>query len=76
VRYLLAVGDLLIGWRLLAQANVATAALAEGKDEDFYRGKIAAAAFFASNMLPSLSAVRSIIEEIDDEIMALPESAF
>ena len=76
VRYLLAVGDLLIGWRLLAQANVATAALAEGKDEDFYRGKIATAAFFASNMLPGLSAVRSIIEEIDDEIMALPESAF
>ncbi len=76
VRYLLAVGDLLIGWRLLAQADVATAALAEGKDEDFYRGKIATAAFFASNMLPNLTAVRSVIEEIDDEIMALPEAAF
>ena len=29
VRFLLAVGDLLIGWRLLVQANVAQAALAE-----------------------------------------------
>ena len=76
VRYLLAVGDLLIGWRLLVQANVATAALAHGKNEDFYRGKIATAAFFASNMLPSLSAVRSIIEEIDDDLMQLPEAAF
>ncbi len=76
VRYLLAVGDLLIGWRLLAQANVATAALAEGKNEDFYSGKIAAAAFFASNMLPGLGAVRAIIEEIDDEVMQLPEAAF
>ena len=76
VRYLLAVGDLLIGWRLLAQANVAAAALAEGKDENFYRGKIATAAFFASNLLPGLSSVRSIIEDIDDEIMQLPEAAF
>jgi hypothetical protein len=76
VRYLLAVGDLLIGWRLLVQANVATAALGAGADEDFYRGKIAVAAFFASNMLPKLTAVRSIIEDIDDEVMQLPEAAF
>ncbi|MGZ6777779.1 MAG: acyl-CoA dehydrogenase [Mycobacterium sp.] len=76
VRYLLAVGDLLIGWRLLAQANVATAALAEGRDEDFYRGKIATAAFFASNVLPALAAVRSIIDDIDDDVMRLPEAAF
>jgi hypothetical protein len=76
VRYLLAVGDLLIGWRLLVQANVATAALAAGKDDDFYRGKVAAAAFFAANVLPELAAVRSIIEEIDDDVMQLSESAF
>ncbi|HKV18312.1 MAG TPA: acyl-CoA dehydrogenase [Mycobacterium sp.] len=76
VRYLLAVGDLLIGWRLLAQANVATTALAEGKEEDFYRGKIATAAFFMANMLPTLTAVRSIVEQIDDDIMTLPEAAF
>jgi hypothetical protein len=76
VRYLLAVGDLLIGWRLLVQANVATAALAAGKDEDFYRGKLAVAAFFASNVLPKLTAVRSIIEDIDDDVMQLPEAAF
>ena len=55
VRYLLAVGDLLIGWRLLVQAGVARAALADSpsqQDELFYRGKIATAAFFAKNMLP------------------------
>lgn len=49
VRYLLAVGDLLIGWRLLVLAGVAHAALADGpsqNDEAFYRGKIAVAAFF------------------------------
>jgi alkylation response protein AidB-like acyl-CoA dehydrogenase len=77
VRFLLAVGDLIIGWRLLVQANVAQAALAAAKgDEAFYRGKIATATFFAANMLPNLEAVRSIIENLDDDIMSLPEAAF
>ena len=51
VRFLLAVGDLLIGWRLLVQADVA-ARRAAGRtarsDEAFYQGKIATAAFFAA----------------------------
>ena len=78
VRFLLAVGDLFIGWRLLAQADVAQAALAtaSANDEAFYRGKIATAQFFAKNMLPNLTALRGIIEAIDDDIMALPEAAF
>ena len=79
VRYLLAVGDLLIGWRLLVQAGKAHAALANSpsqSDESFYQGKIAVAAFFANNMLPRLSSLRVIIESIDDEIMRLSEAAF
>jgi alkylation response protein AidB-like acyl-CoA dehydrogenase len=77
VRFLLAVGDLIIGWRLLAQANVAQAALTAAKgDEAFYRGKVATATFFAANMLPNLAAVRGIIENLDDDIMTLPEAAF
>ena len=82
VRYLLAVGDLLIGWRLLVQASKACAALADSPskgekgDEPFYRGKIATAGFFAKNMLPRLTGVRTVIESIDDEIMRLSESAF
>jgi alkylation response protein AidB-like acyl-CoA dehydrogenase len=78
VRFLLAVGDLVIGWRLLAQADVAQTALATAtaNDDAFYRGKIAAARFFARNMLPHLTALRGIVEGIDDEIMTLPEAAF
>jgi alkylation response protein AidB-like acyl-CoA dehydrogenase len=79
VRYLLAVGDLLIGWRLLVQAGIARAALAQApatKDEAFYKGKIATAAFFAKNMLPRLTPLRGIIESLDDEIMRVPEDAF
>jgi len=78
VRFLLAVGDLLIGWRLLVQADIAQAALAtaSSKDEAFYQGKIATARFFAQNMLPNLTALRGIIDTIDDGIMQLPEAAF
>ncbi len=78
VRFLLAVGDLLIGWRLLAQAAVAQAAVATAptNDEAFYQGKIATAQFFAKNMLPNLTALRGVIDAIDDDIMRLPEAAF
>ncbi|MCV7098918.1 acyl-CoA dehydrogenase [Mycobacterium palustre] len=79
VRYLLAVGDLLIGWRLLVQAGVAHAALAGApseQDAPFYRGKIATAAFFAKNMLPRLTAQRKVLESIDDEVMRISEDAF
>jgi alkylation response protein AidB-like acyl-CoA dehydrogenase len=79
VRYLLSVGDLLIGWRLLAQACVAHAALAGAPseaDRAFYQGKVATAAFFAKNMLPKLSGLRTVIENVDDDIMRVPEEAF
>jgi hypothetical protein len=79
VRFLLAVGDLLLGWRLLVQANVAHAALAACppmSDEAFYQGKIAAAGFFAKNVLPNLTAVRGVIDSLDNEIMRVPEGAF
>jgi alkylation response protein AidB-like acyl-CoA dehydrogenase len=79
VRYLLAVGDLLIGWRLLVHAAIAHAALAGNPakaDAAFYQGKIATSAFFTKNMLPRLAAVRRVIESIDDEVMRVSEAAF
>ncbi|MBF6297893.1 acyl-CoA dehydrogenase [Nocardia amamiensis] len=79
VRFLLAVGDLLIGWRLLVQAEIAAAALAGDapeKDRAFYTGKVAAASFFAKNVLPTLTAVKGIIAALDNDIMELDEAAF
>ncbi|MET8774269.1 acyl-CoA dehydrogenase [Nocardia sp. NPDC004654] len=79
VRFLLAVGDLLIGWRLLAQAEIAAAALgegADGKDRAFYSGKVAVAKFFARNVLPQLTATRKVLAGIDNDIMELDEAAF
>ena len=79
VRFLMSVGDLVIGWLLLRQAAVAIAALdagAAGADKSFYDGKIAVASFFAKNMLPLLTSTRQVIETLDNEIMELDEAAF
>jgi alkylation response protein AidB-like acyl-CoA dehydrogenase len=79
VRYLMAVGDLLIGWRLLVQAGIARAALQNAPSDSetaFYQGKVAVAAFFAKNMLPKLGGVRSVLENIEDDIMRLSEDSF
>jgi hypothetical protein len=74
----MAVGDLIIGWRLLVQAQVALAALDANPtaDADFYIGKIATARFFAANVLPLLSGVRSVLSEVDYSVMELTEAAF
>jgi len=78
-RLLLAAGDLVVGWLLLRQAEVAQNALdggATGKDADFYRGKVAAASFYAKNVLPKIAAERAIAEATDNDLMDVPESAF
>jgi alkylation response protein AidB-like acyl-CoA dehydrogenase len=79
VRFLMSVGDLVIGWLLQRQAAVAIEALdagATGADRSFYEGKIAVASFFAKNMLPLLTSTRQVVETIDNEIMELDEAAF
>jgi len=79
VRLLMAVGDLLVGWLLLRQAEVALDALGgevSAKDRPFYEGKVGAARFFATTQLPLLSAHRAIVENADDSLMELPEAAF
>ena len=75
----MAVGDLMIGWLLLRQAEVALAALDNGASEAdtaFYNGKIGVASFFAKNVLPELTAARGIIENIDNDVMELDEASF
>jgi alkylation response protein AidB-like acyl-CoA dehydrogenase len=79
VRFLLSVGDLLIGWQLLRQADVAIKALdngATGADESFYTGKVGVAQFFARNVLPELTSTRAILSNLDNDIMELDEAAF
>ena len=79
VRFLYSVGDLVIGWLLLKQSDIAQVALAgdvSAKDRAFYEGKVAIASFFAKNVLPKLAATKGIIASIDVDIMELDEAAF
>ena len=79
VSLLMSVGDLMIGYLLLRQAEVAQTALdagASARDEDFYLGKLAVAHWFARTVLPELTARRAVIENADASLMEVRESAF
>ena len=78
-RLLLAAGDLIVGWLLLRQADIAITALkgqVSAADRSFYQGKVAAASFFAKQVLPRLAAERAIAEASDNDLMDLDEAAF
>ena len=45
-------------------------------DRDFYSGKLAAARFFATTVLPRLETDRKIIEATTNDLMEIPEGAF
>jgi hypothetical protein len=92
VRFLMAFGDLVIAWLLTRQAEVAARALGvdstvllgtapeatavSDADRDFYAGKLAAARFFTTTVLPRLESDRKVIEQATNELMDVPESAF
>ncbi|MER5490133.1 acyl-CoA dehydrogenase [Streptomyces sp. NPDC002490] len=77
-RLLLASGDVVVGYLLLRGAAVAVEKLpsASPKDRAFYAGKIAAARFFAANVLPGVATERLLAESVDLGIMDLDEAAF
>ncbi|WP_338671362.1 acyl-CoA dehydrogenase [Streptomyces sp. SCSIO 30461] len=77
-RLLLASGDVVVGYLLLRGAAVAAEKLAtaSAKDKAFYQGKIAAAKFFAANVLPGVGLAREIADGVDNELMELDEAAF
>ncbi|GAB2571627.1 acyl-CoA dehydrogenase [Streptomyces capparidis] len=77
-RLLMASGDVVVGYLLLRQAAVALEKLptASVKDKAFYTGKVAAAQFFARNVLPLVATQRALTEAVDNSLMELPEEAF
>ncbi|MFC9730944.1 acyl-CoA dehydrogenase [Streptomyces roseolus] len=78
-RLLMVSGDVVVGYLLLKGAAVAAeklAAGATGKDVAFYQGKIAAAKFFAANVLPGVSTERLLADGVDGGLMDLDEAAF
>jgi len=77
-RLLLASGDVVIAYLLLRGASVAVDKLpsASPKDAAFYTGKIAAAKFFATDILPGVGVQRALAETVTLDVMDLPEEAF
>jgi hypothetical protein len=78
-RFLLDLGDVVVGWLLQRQAEVALKALAgevSPADKSFYEGKLAAAKFFAHEVLPRIGADRRVIESTNLDAMELDEAAF
>ena len=77
-RLLLAAGDLITGWLLVRQAEVALAALGgevSEPDRLFYEGKLAATRFFCTQVLPKLTAERVLVEHTDNALMEVDEAA-
>ncbi len=78
-RILLALGDVVLAWLLLRQAEVALNALngeVSEADKKFYTGKVAAARFFTREVLPRIGSDRRIIENTTLDLMDLDEDAF
>ena len=78
-RLLISVGDLVVGWLLIRQAEIAHAALdagATGTERDFYAGKTSVARFFAGTVLPELAARAAALAATDNQLMDIPDGAF
>src|SRR5689334_4123418 len=78
-RVLLALGDVVLAWLLLRQADVALKALGRevsAADKNFYEGKVAAARFFVREVLPRVGSDRRIIENATLDIMDISEDVF
>ncbi|GAA2579095.1 acyl-CoA dehydrogenase [Winogradskya consettensis] len=78
-RVLLALGDVTVAWLLLRGAEISLKQLGtelSTSDKAFYEGKVAAARFFAREVLPRIGSDRRIIENTTLDVMDLPEEAF
>lgn len=77
-RYLDSLAELVVGWLLVRQAEVAVEALERPTiteaDGNFYRGKLAAGDWYTRTVLPGLSSRRAILEGTTLDSMAIPEA--
>jgi alkylation response protein AidB-like acyl-CoA dehydrogenase len=70
--------EVVIGWLLIRHAETALDSLdgAAGADRAYYEGKVAAARWFAENVLPKTAPRRSAAEQEQGELMELADEAF
>ncbi len=77
--YLEAFGHIVVAWTWLEQALVAQAALARGasgEDEAFYRGKLAAAAYFSRWELPKAGPQLDLLATLDRTTLDMQDAWF
>ncbi|WER44461.1 acyl-CoA dehydrogenase [Cupriavidus sp. WKF15] len=77
--YLEAFGHVVVAWIWLEQALVAQAALARGasgEDEAFYRGKLAAAAYFSRWELPKVGPQLDLLATLDRTTLDMQDAWF
>jgi len=77
-RILFALAELVIGWRLTVNAQVALGKLAGASEGDraFYEGKLAASRYFAKNVLPGITLAKKLIEDGDLDLMQIADEVF
>ncbi len=73
--FLEAFGHLVLGWIWLEQALVAQARLAHDPN-DFYRGKLQAAQYFARWELPKIDAWLAVVAQVDDTTSVMQDGWF
>lgn len=73
---LLCFGDVAMAWRLLDMAVIAGAAMKDGQENDFLKGKVMQATYFSSTILPLTMARMETCIRDGREIVEMPEGAF
>ncbi len=73
---LLCFGDVTVAWRLLDMATVAERAMGNGKNEDFFVGKVMQATYFTNVMLPLTMARLGTCLREGREIVEISDGAF
>jgi alkylation response protein AidB-like acyl-CoA dehydrogenase len=73
---LLCFGDVTIVWRLLDMACVAQKTMDEGRESDFYRGKVLQATYYAGVTLPLTLARLDTCLRQGREVLDMPQEAF
>jgi len=73
---LLCFGDITMSWRLLDMAIIAQQAMDEGKNNEFYTGKLMQATYFTGVTLPLTMARLDTCIRKGREIVEMPEGAF
>ncbi|MBL8486830.1 MAG: acyl-CoA dehydrogenase [Rhodocyclaceae bacterium] len=76
VPFLKLTGTVVGGWLMARAAEIAQAKLDAGSDDDFLRGKLATAEYFAQHQLPLAAAWREAITAGAPAVLALADTAF